>query len=93
MVGATIAVLLAFDGYYACVWSGDSRIYVVRDGAIIQLSRDHTEVQELLAEGAITPEEARTWPASNVVTRAIGVFDQPELEITQRPARSPATSS
>jgi len=81
ILGSTIAVLLAFEGYYACVWSGDSRIYVVRGGAIKQLSRDHTEVQQLLSEGVITPEEAKTWPNSNVVTRAIGVFDSPELEL------------
>jgi serine/threonine protein phosphatase PrpC len=81
VLGTTIAVLLAFDRHYACIWSGDSRIYVVRGGAITQLSRDHTEVQRLLAQGAITPEEARNWPGSNVITRAIGVFDQPELEL------------
>jgi protein phosphatase len=85
LIGATLAVLLAFDGYYACVWSGDSRIYVVRAGEILQLSRDHTEVQELLASGVITPNEAKTWTGNNVVTRAIGVYDEPELEITSGP--------
>jgi len=82
VVGATIAVLLTYERHYACIWSGDSRIYVVREGTISQLSRDHTEVQQLLAGGAITPEEAKSWPNSNVVTRAIGVFDSPELELT-----------
>src|SRR6516164_2853457 len=48
IVGATIAVLLAFDGHYACLWAGDSRIYVVRGSKIVQLSQDHTEVEELL---------------------------------------------
>lgn len=81
VIGATIAVLLTYDRHYACVWSGDSRIYVVRSGTISQLSRDHTEVQQLLADGAITAEEAKHWPNSNVVTRAIGVFDAPELEL------------
>src|SRR3954451_25073924 len=81
-MGATLAVLLAFDGHYACVWCGDSRIYVVRAGAILRLSRDHTEVQELLTSGAITAEEAETWGGRNVITRAIGVSDEPELEIT-----------
>jgi protein phosphatase len=85
LIGATLAVLLAFDGYYACVWSGDSRIYVVRAGEILQLSCDHTEVQELLASGAITAKEAKTWAGNNVVTRAIGVYDEPELEITSGP--------
>lgn len=82
VLGATIVVLLAYDQHYACIWSGDSRIYVVRAGAIEQLSRDHTEVQQLLSDGAITPDEAKNWPKSNVVTRAIGVFDWPELEVS-----------
>jgi protein phosphatase len=85
IIGTTVTVLLAFDGYFACVWSGDSRAYMVRDGKITQLSRDHTEVQELLLSGTITPEEAKTWPGSNVITRAIGVEDVPELEMTSGP--------
>jgi protein phosphatase len=80
-IGTTIAVLLAYDSRFACVWSGDSRIYLVRDRAIIPQSRDHTEVQELIAEGRLKPEEARTWPRRNVVTRAIGVHVDPELEM------------
>jgi protein phosphatase len=88
VLGATIAVLLAYDRHYACVWSGDSRIYLVRGGAIEQLSRDHTEVQQLLTDGAITPEEAKNWPNGNVVTRAIGVFDWPELELSSGPLQS-----
>jgi protein phosphatase len=88
MIGATLAVLLSFEDYYACVWSGDSRIYVVRDGEITQLSRDHTEVQELLINGVITAEEAKVWPGSNVITRAIGVYDEPELEITSGPLQA-----
>ena len=77
--------LLTFDGHYACVWSGDSRIYVVRGDEIIQLSQDHTEVQELVAGGVITPEQAKSWPGRNVITRAIGVYDEPELEISSGP--------
>ena len=85
IVGTTVAVLLARDGYYACRWSGDSRIYLIRDGAITQLSRDHTEVQDLLAAGSITDEEARSWAGRNGITRAIGVYDEPELEMTSGP--------
>ena len=84
-IGATLAILLAFEDHYACLWSGDSRVYIIRAGAIRQLSQDHTEVQELVARGAITAEEARTWPCSNIVTRAIGIFEEPELEITSGP--------
>jgi serine/threonine protein phosphatase PrpC len=84
-IGATVAALLTYDAHYACVWSGDSRIYLVRAGQITQLSRDHTEVQELLSQGAITPNEAKTWPGRNIITRAIGVFDEPELEVRSGP--------
>jgi serine/threonine protein phosphatase PrpC len=81
IVGSTVAILLTFEDHFACVWSGDSRIYRVRAGAISQLSRDHTEVRDLVDRGLLTPEEARTWPRKNVITRAIGVRDEPELEL------------
>ena len=85
IVGATLALLLAFEDYYACVWAGDSRIYVVRDGKILQLSQDHTELEELLVKGVVTREEAKTWRAANALTRAIGATDDVELEITSGP--------
>ena len=82
VVGSTIVILLVCEGHFACVWAGDSRVYRVRDGAIAQLSRDHTEAQDLLAQGLLTPETAKTWPRRNVITRAIGVDEQPSLELT-----------
>ena len=85
IVGTTIAVLLAFEGYYACAWLGDSRIYMVRAGEITQLSRDHTEVQELLAQGIITAEEAAGWCGRNGITRAVGVDDEAVLDVTSGP--------
>ncbi len=81
VIGSTVAVLLTHHLHYACVWSGDSRIYRARGDIIDQLTIDHTEVQELVAKGQLTREEARTWPRRNVITRAIGVHDDPELEI------------
>jgi serine/threonine protein phosphatase PrpC len=85
LIGSTVAVLLVYDRYYACVWSGDSRIYRARDAGIEQVTVDHTEAQELLDAGKLTPEQARTWPRRNVITRAIGVQDDPELEMTHGP--------
>jgi len=81
IMGTTIAALLTHERHYACLWSGDSRVYLVRDGSITQLSRDHTEVQELLDNGLLTTDEARTWPRQNVITRAIGIDDEPSLEL------------
>jgi protein phosphatase len=81
VIGTTVAVLLIFDGHYAGVWSGDSRIYRIRQRRIEQITVDHTEVQELVSQGKLSTQEARTWPRRNVITRAIGVSDNPELEI------------
>jgi serine/threonine protein phosphatase PrpC len=81
LIGTTVAVLLVFDRHYAAVWSGDSRIYRIRQHWIEQISIDHTEVQELISQGKLTAEEARVWPRRNAITRAIGVSDHPELEI------------
>lgn len=75
-IGSTVAALLTFEGHFACVWSGDSRVYLLRDGALSQVSHDHTEVQELLDRGILNAEEARDWPRRNVITRAIGVAEE-----------------
>jgi serine/threonine protein phosphatase PrpC len=82
-IGSTVAALLAIDGWYACLWAGDSRVYLVRAGRISQISRDNTEVQELLDQGAITPAEARDWPRRNVITRAVGVAEDVVIEVEQ----------
>lgn len=80
-IGATLAALLTFERQYACMWAGDSRIYMLRDGKLSQLSRDHTEMQDLIDRGLLTIEEAAAWPRRNVVTRAIGAVDDPALDI------------
>ena len=82
-IGSTFAALLAMDGRFAGLWAGDSRIYLVRGGAISQISRDHTEVQELLDRGMISAEEALTWPRRNVITHAIGVSDELVIDFQQ----------
>jgi serine/threonine protein phosphatase PrpC len=79
-IGTTAAVLLVRDRHYACVWAGDSRIYLINGGSIKQLSRDHTEVEELVAAGTLSREDAKTW-RNNVITRAVGVAEDLELEI------------
>ncbi len=81
ILGSTVAILLVFDDHFACVWAGDSRIYRIRQKTIVQLSRDHTEVQDLVERGVLTRDEARTWPRRNVITRAVGVSPDLELEL------------
>jgi serine/threonine protein phosphatase PrpC len=80
-IGSTLAALLAYERQYACIWAGDSRVYMVRQGELSQVSRDHTEVQELVDRGLLTRDQAANWPRRNVITRAIGVVDDIPLDI------------
>ncbi len=80
VIGSTVAVLLAYGNHAVSVWAGDSRIYRYRQGELAQLTRDHSQVEELVAQGLITREQAEHYPASNVITRAVGVADNLELD-------------
>jgi serine/threonine-protein phosphatase Stp1 len=75
MIASTLVVLLIRSGHFAALWAGDSRIYLLRGGALSQVTRDHSLVQALLDQGAITPQQALTHPQANVITRAIGAPD------------------
>lgn len=54
---------------------GDSRVYLFRDGGLAQVTTDHSVVQELMAAGRLSPEEAENHPYGNVITRAVGPSD------------------
>ncbi|MCY1293464.1 Protein phosphatase PrpC [compost metagenome] len=71
-IGSTVVVLLAGDRRCGCLWAGDSRLYRLRGGELVRLTRDHNQVERLLARGLITPEQARHHPAQNTITRAVG---------------------
>ena len=79
-VGATVVSLLAHDAEFSCIWAGDSRAYLLRDGQLHQVTEDHTEVRALLQAGVLTAEDARNWPRRHVITRAIGVSRAPDCE-------------
>ena len=82
-IATTIVTLLFCEERFACVWAGDSRLYLLRNGRLSQISRDHSEVQELVDSGILSANEARHHPRGNIVTRAVGAFEQLELEMTQ----------
>ena len=86
ILGTTLVALLVHGSNFACVWCGDSRVYLRRHGILSQVSRDHSEVQELIDHGLLRKEEAMTWARRNVVTRALGATDEAELEIVDGPA-------
>ena len=79
VIGSTIVILIVRDDHCGLLWVGDSRAYRVRDGVITRLTRDHTQVQALLDQGFLTPEQAAHHPYANVLSRAIGA--EPEVEI------------
>jgi protein phosphatase len=73
-MGTTLVALARTDDdEVAYISVGDSRIYLLRDGELSRLTVDHSLVEEMVREGTITPEEARTHPKRNVVTRALGI--------------------
>lgn len=79
-VATTVVGLLIHEDEFATIWSGDSRLYHMRDGVLSPISRDHSEARELVDSGVLTPEEARTWHRRHVVTRALGVYDHLSAE-------------
>jgi protein phosphatase len=79
-IGSTVVVLLACDRFCGYLWAGDSRIYLYRGGHLRQLTRDHSQVEQLKSLGIITDEEARHHPAQHMITRAVGATETLELD-------------
>lgn len=80
-MGTTASVMFLSDHGYLIGQIGDSRVYLLRDGALIQITKDHSYVQEQVDAGLLTPEQARYHPYSNVITRCIGASDEVEADI------------
>lgn len=80
-MGSTVVVVrIDQASRYELAWVGDSRVYLW-NGALTQLNRDHSVVEELLAKELITPEQARTHPERNVITQSLGVSKQMQLDV------------
>lgn len=79
-IGSTVVLLLAWQQHCACLWAGDSRIYLYRDGQLRQLTRDHSQAESLRAQGLVTREDDIPQLARNTITRAVGAATFLELD-------------
>jgi protein phosphatase len=80
-MGTTASVLVLSDNQFLIGQIGDSRIYLLRDGALTQLTKDHSYVQEQVDAGLLTLEQARYHPYSNVITRCVGANESVDTDI------------
>jgi protein phosphatase len=71
-MGTTVTALVLYETRFLIGQVGDSRCYLLREGRLTQITKDHSYVQEQVDAGYLTPEQARAHPYSNVITRCVG---------------------
>ncbi len=88
-MGTTISALLVLGNYAVIAQVGDSRVYQIRQGQAAQLTEDHTLIAWEIKQGLITPDQAKTSPHRNIITRAVGNRDYVQVDtsvVDLRPA-------
>ena len=87
-MGTTVSGIVLVEGQVAIAHIGDSRIYLLRDGVLQQVTNDHTFVQRLVDSGRITEEEAAVHPRRSVLMRVLGDVDAtPEIDTSIVPTQ------
>lgn len=79
-MGTTVVAVIVADNVIYVAHLGDSRAYVLSDDKLIQITKDHSYVQELVDSGVITKEEAASDPRKNIITRALGVDNDVHID-------------
>lgn len=79
----TAMVLIENEAYFAHI--GDSRAYVCRNGDILQLTQDHTLVEDMVRSGLLSSEDARIHPKKNVITKSLGTRENIEADTPASP--------
>ena len=79
-MGTTCDLVLVRDAVVHVVHVGDSRTYSIRDGKILQITEDHSVVQEMVRRGELTPDQAMKHPSKNLITRALGVAREVHID-------------
>lgn len=78
-MGTTLTMAVINENTITAAHVGDSRLYLIRNGKMLQLTEDHSYIGELVKNGSLTREEAEHHPRKNVITRAIG--SSPDLDV------------
>ncbi|MEZ4466835.1 MAG: protein phosphatase 2C domain-containing protein, partial [bacterium] len=84
-MGSTVTLMLVYGSFAWFAHVGDSRAYLLRDDVIHQVTEDHSLVQEQVAAGLITPEQARVSVMRNIITRSIGFERDVKVDIAALP--------
>lgn len=79
-MGTTVVVAIVADNNVYVAHAGDSRAYILSDGSLNQLTKDHSIVQEMIDYGTLTPDEAKVDPRKNIITRALGVDSELRID-------------
>ena len=87
-MGTTLTALYFHGDTAFLAHVGDSRAYLIRNGAIVRVTADHTLVEEMVLQGLITLEEARVHPKRNYLTRALGTAPSVEVDVIRMDVRS-----
>jgi protein phosphatase len=82
-MATTASSILTGEGIACVAHVGDSRVYVLREDTLLQLTNDHSWVEEQVRAGTMTASAARQHPWRNVVTRALAGGDDPEVDVTE----------
>ena len=85
-MGTTLVAALVREGTVHVINVGDSRAYAISRAGIRRVTRDHSVVEDLVARGEITPDEARLHPQKNLITRALGADAAAQPDLYQLPA-------
>lgn len=80
-MGSTLTVLAFSDDRFHIAQVGDSRAYLLRNGILRQLTRDHSVVWPLFENGILTKEDIAKHPQKNLITRSIGTYPQVEVDL------------
>jgi protein phosphatase len=84
-MGTTCVMVLINKAEMHMAYAGDSRVYLIRDKHIRQLSKDHSTIQHLIDTGILTEQEAKVSEKRNQITKAIGIFEKVGPTVTKVP--------